>query len=103
MSETEDPTEPAEPTIDEAAAEELLEQLGGLEIAQFLVSLVSTVASLAYRKVSTGELEEARLGIDSVRALVPLLKGHVSEELQRDLEQALANLQIAYANAVSPD
>jgi hypothetical protein len=87
--------------VDEASVEEVLDQLRELEIAPFLVSIVSTLASLAYGKLEADELDEARVGIDAMRALVPILKGHLSDELQRELEQVVANLQVAYANAVS--
>jgi Domain of unknown function (DUF1844) len=85
----------------EAMAEELLGSLRAIELAQFLVSTVSTLASIAYGKLGDGKLEEARLGIDALRALVPVLADHVDDSLRRSLEQALANLQVAYADAVA--
>jgi hypothetical protein len=98
-----EPETAAGPTVEdaEAMAEELLGSLQAIELAQFLVSMISTLASLAYGKLGTGELEEARLGIDALRALVPVLGDHVDDSLRRSLEQAVANLQVAYADAVS--
>ncbi len=60
------------------------------------------IVSLSFSKLEAGELEEARLGIDAVRVLLPVLKGHIEEEARRDLEQAVASLQLAYGNAVLP-
>jgi hypothetical protein len=81
-----------EPTI-----EDLIEQIGGMKLAQFLLSTAVTVASLTFGKLGAGELDEARLGIDALAALLPLLDG----DARRDLAQTLANLQIAYADAVA--
>ena len=41
------------------------------------------------------DLEQARLAIDALKALQPLLP----EEAQRDVQQVVANLQLAYADA----
>jgi len=82
----------SEPTIDD-----LIEQIGGMKLAQFLLSTAVTVASLAFGKLGSGELDEARLGIDAVAALLPLLDG----DARRDLAPTLATLQIAYADAVA--
>jgi hypothetical protein len=76
--------------------EDLIEQIRGMKIAQFLFSNAVTLASLAFAKLDAGELDEARLGIDALAALVPLLDG----DAKRDLGQTLSNLQIAYAGAV---
>ena len=42
-----------------------------------------------------------RLAIEALRALVPVLKGALPDELVRDFEQVTANLQLAYAEAVA--
>jgi hypothetical protein len=48
------------------------------------------------------DLAQARLAIEALRALEPVLReGGVDAEVLRDLEQARANLQLAYAKAVS--
>ena len=60
--------------------------------------------SLGFRRVSADarDLPQARLAIESLRALEPVLReGGVDEGLLRDLEQARMNLQLAYASAVS--
>lgn len=88
---------------DRVTEDELLEALANIKVADLLVQSLSTISSLAYHRLSdeNRDLEQAQLAIDSIRALVPLLRGHVPEELVRDFEQVTANLQLAYANAVS--
>jgi hypothetical protein len=85
---------------------ELLEQLEAelkkLKISDVLVQTVFTVSSLGYRRLGEEDrdLEQARLAIDALRALVPILEGSVSDQVTRDFQQMLANLQLAYAKAV---
>ena len=59
--------------------------------------------SIAFRRVSpeARDLPQAKLAIEALRALEPVLReAGVDEQLVRDLEQARANLQLAYAKAV---
>ncbi len=89
---------------DEQLSEEaLLEALQQLKVSDLLVQTLSTVSSLAYHRLSEQhrDLEQARLAIDALRALVPVLAGSVPPELSRDFEQVTTNLQLAYAAAVS--
>jgi hypothetical protein len=88
--------EQREPTI-----EDLAEALRQIEVGQFLLSTVSTLASLAYGKLEQGELAQAKAAVDAVGALLPVLHGQVDEALLRDFERALANLRVAYADAAS--
>ena len=87
---------PREPTVDDLA--ELLRQL---EVGQFLLSTVSTLASLAFGKLEQRELAQAKAAIDAIGALLPVLEGQIEEGLVRDFERALANLRVAYADAAS--
>ena len=84
--------------------EELLAALAQLQVSDLLVQTLSTVSSLAYRRLSEEhrDLDQVRLAIESLRALVPVLAGSVPPELTRDFEQVTANLQLAYASAVAP-
>jgi hypothetical protein len=77
--------------------EALQEQLAAFDVEQFIVSAASTIASLAYAKLDRVDLPQARKAIDALTALVPLVEG----ELAPDLGRALANLQLAYAEASS--
>jgi hypothetical protein len=100
-----------EPPADEAASqpkpsdEELLEQveeeLRKLKVSDLLVQMLYTMSSLGYRKLSAEDrdLDQARLAIEALRALVPVLEGTVAEDVIRDFRQVTANLQLAYADA----
>ena len=82
---------------------ELLDALRRLQVSDLLVQTLSTVSSLAYHRLGEEErdLDQVRLAIEALRALVPALSGSIAPELQRDFEQVTANLQLAYAEAVS--
>ena len=84
--------------------EELLEALRQLQVSDLLVQTLSTVSSLAYHRLGEEhrDLEQVRLAIESLRALLPVLDGAVPADLLRDFEQVTANLQLAYADAVAP-
>ena len=84
--------------------EELREALDRVGVADILVNALSATASIGFRRVSPEgrDLEQARMAIESLRALEPVLReGGVDESFVRDLEQARTNLQLAYAKAVS--
>jgi hypothetical protein len=83
--------------------EELLEALDRIGVADVLVQALATTVSIGFRRVSpeARDVAQARLAIEALRALDPVLReGGVDEALLRDLEQARANLQLAYAKAV---
>ena len=85
---------------------EVLEQLEAefkkLKVSDVLVQAVITVSSLGYRSLGDEgrDLEQARLAIEALRALLPVLKDAVPDQVTRDFEQMVANMQLAYANAV---
>ena len=88
----------------ELSQEELLEHIRQLKVSDLLLSVLPTIAQLGYAKLEPDgrDLEQAKLAIESLRALEPVLReGGVDESLLRDLEQARTNLQLAYAKAVS--
>jgi len=82
--------------------QELLDALQQLRVSDLLVQTLSTVSSLAYHRLDPEhrDLEQVRLAIEALRALVPVLAEAVPAELVRDFEQVTANLQLAYATAV---
>jgi hypothetical protein len=96
-----------ETTEVQPSEEELLEQLEGelkkLKISDVLVQTVFTVSSLGYRRLGEDDrdLEQARLAIEALRPLLPVLKGAVPDQVTRDFEQMVANMQLAYAKAVA--
>ena len=83
--------------------QQLLAALEQLKVGDLLVQSLSTISSLAYHRLSPEhrDLEQVRLAIEALRALVPVLKGALPDELVRDFEQVTANLQLAYAEAVA--
>jgi len=90
---------------DEKVTEErLIEVLSQLQVSDVLLQTLSTVSSLAYHRLSEEhrDLEQVRLAIEALRALLPVVSSSLPPELVRDLEQVTANLQLAYAAAVAP-
>jgi hypothetical protein len=81
--------------------DELMQAIREIEVGQFLLSTLSTLLSLAYGKLEQGELEQAKAAIGAIQALLPALEGQVEAPMVRDLSQALANLQVAYADAAA--
>ncbi|HEX4929169.1 MAG TPA: hypothetical protein VFV62_00565 [Gaiellaceae bacterium] len=84
--------------------ERLIEVLTQLQVSDLLLQTLSTVSSLAYHRLSEEhrDLEQVRLAIEALRALLPVVSGSLPAEIVRDLEQVTANLQLAYAAAVAP-
>ncbi|HEX3268231.1 MAG TPA: hypothetical protein VHQ98_09645 [Gaiellaceae bacterium] len=81
--------------------EELQAELAKLTVADLLLQTLYSVSSLGYHRLSgeTKDLEQARLAIEALRVLVPVLEGSVPDDALRDFGQVLANLQLAYAAA----
>ena len=87
---------------EQVTEQQLLDALTQLEVSDLLVQTLSTVSSLAYHRLSEEhrDLEQVRLAIEALRALLPVLSASLPPELLRDFEQVTANLQLAYAAAV---
>jgi hypothetical protein len=86
----------------EFTPEQLAEQIRQLKVADILLSTVSTLGQLAYVKLDAKQLDEARLAIDGIAALLPALKGHTDEQTLRDFNQLLANVRLSFASAATP-
>ena len=93
-------SEPTQPS-DEQLLQQLEEELKKLKVSDLLVQTLYTVSSLGYRKLSEEDrdLAEAKLAIEALRALLPVLDGSAPDELVRDFRQVMSNLQLAYADA----
>ncbi len=89
---------PAEPT-----QEELLDAVRSMKVPDLVLSTVATLAQLGFAKLdeSTRDLEQARLAIEAIKALLGTLESAAPEEVLRDFHQVLANLQVAYAEAAT--
>lgn len=90
-----------EPSPEQMTPDQLIEQIRKIKVTDMLLSSMSTIAQLGYAKLdeSSRDLPEAKLAIETLRALVPVLEGAVDEAIVRDFKQVVANLQIAYADA----
>jgi uncharacterized membrane protein len=83
--------------------EELLDAVRSMKVADLLLSTAATLAQLGFAKLdeSTRDLEQARLAIEGMKSLLGTLDGAVPEEVLRDFQQVVANLQVAYADAAT--
>jgi len=90
-------------SADEKLIQQLEEELKKVKVSDLLVQTLYTVSSLGYSRLGTEnrDLEQAKLAIDAMGALIPVLAGAVPEEVLRDFNQVTANMQLAYAKAVS--
>jgi hypothetical protein len=88
---------------EEELIEQLEEELKKVKVADVLVQTVFTVSSLGYRSLGDEQrdLVQAHLAIEALRALVPVLKGAVPDQVMNDFEQLVANMQLAYAKAAA--
>jgi hypothetical protein len=94
----------AERTAQEAAAE----FMRTVPVQDVVVSLVQTVFDVGYRRTGLlggggdeRDLDQVRLAVETVRALVPVLEQVLDEQSMTTLRSALAELQLAYADAVA--
>ena len=87
----------------ELTEEELVEEFRRMKVSDLVLSTLFTLTQLGYGKLepSTRDLDQARLAIDSLGALLPVARGAVPDEAIRDFESALANLRLAYAKAAA--
>ncbi len=85
---------------DKQLEDDLEEQLKRLKVSDILVQTILSVGSLGFAKLD-GDLEQAKLAIESLRVLIPVLEGGVPTELTRDFNQMLASLQLGYAKAAA--
>jgi hypothetical protein len=77
----------------------LEEQVRKLRVQDLMVESVVSVLNLTARRIAKEDerdLEQARIGIDAIRAWVDLLP----EEAAKQIRQALSELQMLYAQAV---
>ena len=81
--------------------EELQAELAKLTVGDLLLQTLQSIAMLGYHRLGgeARDLDQARLAIEALRALIPVLDGAVPDEALRDFGQVLANLQLAYAAA----
>jgi hypothetical protein len=90
----------------EELARELAEELRRVRVEDVLVNTLVHVSSIGYRRLGLTEdsreerdLPQTALAIETMQALVPVLKDFLTEELVSSFEDQIANLQLAYAKA----
>jgi hypothetical protein len=83
---------------EEISSEELLKQL---KVSDLLLGTLASLVQLGYSKLADGDLEQTRLAIDVLRVVLPVLEDSSPADVVRDLRQATANLQLAYASKVN--
>jgi hypothetical protein len=90
---------PPDPASAEQLADQVMAELRKARVSDLLVETCSVIASLGYAKLApdTRDLEQARLAIEALKALSPLLP----EEPARSIRQVVANLQLAFANVAA--
>ena len=91
---------------EEQLAQQLAEELRRLRVEDVVIQSLITISSIGYRRLGLTEetkddrdLQQAKLAIDTMVALTPVLENVVPEELVRDFNQSVASLQLAYAQA----
>jgi len=90
----------------EQIARELAEELRKLRVEDVLIQTLIHISSIGYRRLGLTEqtkedrdLGQARLAIETMKVLVPVLEVVIPAELVRDFNSSVANLQLAYAKA----
>lgn len=85
-----------------ASAEEAAEQLRRIKVADLVVQATTGLVTLGFVRLAGDQLDfaQARLAIDSLKALEPIVREQVSTELGDELGKAVASLQLGYAEAM---
>jgi hypothetical protein len=106
-------TSPSRPLVaenpdEDEVARQLADELRKLRVEDILIQSLVTVSSIGYRRLGLTDdtkedrdLEQSRLAIETLRAVMPVLTQVVPPELVRDFEQSVANLQLAYVRAAT--
>jgi hypothetical protein len=93
---------------EDLAAQDLAEELKRLRVEDVVIQTLVTVSAIGYRALGLTpetkelrDLAQARLAIDTMQALTPVLEQVVPSELVRDFSTSVANLQLAYAQVAA--
>ena len=95
---------------EERAARELADELQRLRVEDIVIQTLVTVSAIGYRGLGltpdtkdARDLSQAKLAIDTMTALTPVLEKVVPPELVRDFNSSVANLQLAYAGVAAEE
>ena len=86
------------PQSEEELRAQLEEEMRKVRVQDLVLQSVASLVNLTARRIAKEDerdLEQARIGIDAVRSLVDLLE----PEPQRQVREALSELQLLYAQA----
>ncbi len=95
-----DPTAGEPPELTEAEREMLEQQMKEIRVEDLLTQTVASVLNLSARRIvkeDEVDLEQARIGIEAVRAIVDLLPAEVEAAIREPLSQ----IQLLYAQRSS--
>ncbi len=86
-----------------ASIEDIAEQLRRITVADIVIQTATGLVSLGSLRLSDDQrdLAQARLAIDTLRALEPVIREQVSAELAGELQATITSLQLGYAEAMS--
>ena len=90
-----------EPPTPPQEAERLAQQLSEVSSRDWVVNTAVTLANVGAAKIDRGLLEDSRLAIDALSALINAV-GPSLGEAENPLRQTLAQLQFAYAQGMQP-
>jgi hypothetical protein len=87
----------------------MLEEIARLRLRDLLAQTVLSLSSVTSARLGLSpeteplrDMHEARLGIEALRALLPVLEPELEPAERDGLRQAVAQLQLAYADSVQP-
>ena len=99
---------PEQELSQEEIAARLAEELKKIKIEDVLVNTLVQISAIGYRRLGLTEdtadereLEQSRLAIETMRALVPVLEGFLPAELVQGFQEQIATMQLAYAQAAT--
>ena len=87
----------------EEASKEVAEQLRKIKVSDLVVQNAVALIQLGFIRISDEQrdLAQARLAIDTLRVLEPILREQVSVDMADELQGAVTNMQLAFADAVN--
>jgi hypothetical protein len=101
-----DPQQPAGEPTEEELRVALEEQLKRVRVEQIVTEATVSILNVAVLRAGlvpgsedSVDLGQTRLGIEAVRALLPLVEQAVGAEQAKPIRDALAQLQLAYVRA----
>lgn len=89
--------------VEGSEIEDIVEQLRRIKVADLVIQTATGLVSLGSMRLSGDQrdLAQARLAIDTLRVLEPVIGEQVSAELAGELRAAITSLQLGYAEATS--